>query len=166
MEIAFREEQRLRQVWIWVLCLGIAVLGWWAFLAQIAFGRPWGDDPAPDWAVWLIWVVFGLGLPFFLWLARMVVTVGPDEILIRWIPIWRRRIPIESIRSCEARTYRPIREYGGWGIRWGPSGKAYNVSGNEGVQLVLEGGKRVLIGSQRAEELAEAIESARSPADD
>lgn len=156
----------MRQAWVWLLCMGIAALAWWAFLEQIALGRPWGDRPAPDWAVWLIFFLFGLGLPAFLWHARMVVTVSPDEILIRWIPLWTRRVPISSIRSCEARTYRPIREYLGWGIRLGPSGRAYNVSGNEGVQLVLEGGERLLIGSRRMGELAEAIESLRSRADD
>ncbi len=35
-----------------------------------------------------------------------------------------------------ARKYRPIREYGGWGIRYGWNGRAYSTSGNEGVQLV------------------------------
>jgi TATA-box binding protein (TBP) (component of TFIID and TFIIIB) len=50
-------------------------------------------------------------------------------------------------------------EYGGWGIKYGRKGKAYNVSGNRGVQLVFKDGKQLLIGSQRAEELAEAISS-------
>jgi hypothetical protein len=36
---------------------------------------------------------------------------------------------------------------------------AYNVSGNRGVQLELVSGKRILIGSQQAEELAAAIEA-------
>ena len=40
-------------------------------------------------------------------------------------------------------------------------GKAYNVSGNEGVQLELTNGKRILIGSQRADELADAIKRAK-----
>ena len=62
----------------------------------------------------------------------------------------------------EARTYRPILEYGGWGIRYTMGrGWAYNVSGNQGVQLELASGKRILIGSQRAEELARAIGEAK-----
>jgi hypothetical protein len=39
-------------------------------------------------------------------------------------------------------------EYGGWGIKYGKMGKAYNVSGNRGVQLEFTDGKRLLIGSQ------------------
>jgi hypothetical protein len=37
-------------------------------------------------------------------------------------------------------------------------GLAYNVSGNRGVQLELVNGKSILIGSQRAGELALAIQ--------
>ena len=59
-----------------------------------------------------------------------------------------------------AREYKPLREYGGWGIRCSlKRGKAYNVSGNKGVQLVFKNGKQLLIGSQKAEALEEAIRS-------
>ena len=75
----------------------------------------------------------------------------------------RRRFAFDDIASCEARTYRPLLEYGGWGIRWGPSGRAYNVKGNRGVQLVLSSGKRLLVGSQKAEELATAITRGKDP---
>jgi len=57
-------------------------------------------------------------------------------------------------------TYSPISDYGGWGIRYGSIGKAYNVSGNRGVQLELLNGERILIGSQKPEELAAAIDLA------
>jgi hypothetical protein len=36
---------------------------------------------------------------------------------------------------------------------------AYNVSGDRGVQIELLNGKRLLIGSQRAEELWQAIQA-------
>jgi hypothetical protein len=39
---------------------------------------------------------------------------------------------------------------------------AYNVRGDRGVQLVLRDGRRVLIGSQRADELAKAIAEAKA----
>jgi hypothetical protein len=40
-------------------------------------------------------------------------------------------------------------------------GWAYNVSGSRGVQLILTNRRRVLVGSQRPEPLADAINSAR-----
>ena len=39
------------------------------------------------------------------------------------------------------------------------AGRAYNVSGREGVRLDFADGKHLLIGSQRAEELAAAIQT-------
>ena len=55
------------------------------------------------------------------------------------------------------RTYRPVRDYGGWGIRWGRDGKAYIIVGNEGLQLLLGDGEKILIGSQRPQELEAAL---------
>ena len=60
------------------------------------------------------------------------------------------------------RQYSAIREYGGWGIKgWTPKNVAYNVSGSWGVELTLRGDRRVMLGSQRPHELAEAIEVQR-----
>ena len=38
---------------------------------------------------------------------------------------------------------------------------AYNVSGDRGVELTLKDGRRVMLGSQRADELAAVIEAER-----
>jgi hypothetical protein len=58
------------------------------------------------------------------------------------------------------RKYNPIKDYGGWGIRWGSfrKGNAYNMSGNMGLQLVFKDGKKLLFGTQRSSELDQIIE--------
>jgi len=61
-----------------------------------------------------------------------------------------------------AREYKPIREYGGWGIRYVIGGIAYNVYGNKGVQLILKNKKKVLVGTQKPEEFYQAIVKANS----
>ncbi|SDL02555.1 hypothetical protein SAMN04487898_11451 [Pedobacter sp. ok626] len=57
------------------------------------------------------------------------------------------------------RTYSPLGEYGGWGIRYSMSGQgmAYNVSGNKGLQLELNNGKKILIGTNNPTELEAAL---------
>ncbi|HEX2052296.1 MAG TPA: hypothetical protein VHJ78_01040 [Actinomycetota bacterium] len=96
-----------------------------------------------------------------LWLRNIELQtqVSDEEIHLRFRGLFKsRRVPISSIRRAQARTYRPIAEYGGWGIRYGGSrGWAYNMSGKEGVHLDLDGSKGLLIGSQKAQELVEAI---------
>jgi len=112
-------------------------------------------------------VVFGIGVPtaitalFFL--LKLETEVRSDGLYVRYFPFHIRfkRFAADELSEYYARKYKPIREYGGWGIRCGlfGKGKAYNTSGNKGVQLVFKNGKRLLIGSQKAEELENAIRS-------
>jgi hypothetical protein len=160
----FHEEQQFRQPWVWLLLLVIAL--WLTVMfadgiyTQLYLGQAWGDRPMSDTAL-VVSAAFSLsitaGLALLFYRLKLTTEVGPDGIDIRFFPLTRRRIYFDSISSCKARTYRPIREYGGWGIRFSRKGKAYNVSGNRGVQLEFKQGRPLLIGSQRADELAEAI---------
>jgi hypothetical protein len=64
-----------------------------------------------------------------------------------------------EIKSIQLRKYKPIREYGGWGIRFSfTEGKAYTIKGDEGIQLVLNSGKKFLIGTQKTKELRNYLE--------
>ncbi|MFN2202162.1 MAG: DUF6141 family protein [Caldilineaceae bacterium] len=159
--VRFREEQRFRGPWLWLIIAFVAGLQWWGFYRQIVLGKPWGNNPAPDWMMVLLWLAFGIGLPLLFFLFELVVTVNASAVEIRFSPVVRRTIPLTEIAKVEARTYAPLKEYGGWGIRVGLSGKrAYNISGNEGVELTLTDGRKVLIGSKRSKELAQIIASA------
>ena len=97
-----------------------------------------------------------LGVCLF-YLLELTVTVYVDRIRVRFTPLYRKSIALRDVRRCQARTYRPLLDYGGWGIRRGRRGWAYTVSGKWGVDLVLADGRSLLIGSQRAEELSAAI---------
>ena len=157
---SFSETQRFTQLWLWALVLLVTALGWWAFTEQIIFGSEFGTNPATHSVLWVIFVLFGLGFPVFFRSLKLVTKLRDDHVYLRYYPIYRRRILYTDIKSVSTRQYRPIVEYGGWGIRWSPAnGMAYNVSGNMGVQLELTNGKHLLIGSQRAEELEQAIKS-------
>jgi len=90
---------------------------------------------------------------------RLSTTVTRDGIRIKGLWFVNRTIRFDEIETAAMREYKPLVEYGGWGYRIGPAGKAYNAQGNEGVQLTLKDGKRILIGSQRAMELAHSISS-------
>ncbi len=157
----FYEEQRFRQPWLLILIFFLAAMSWYVFFQQIIGGNPFGTNPAPDGVVWGLWAVFGIAFPLFFLALRLTTEVRQDSIHIRFIPGHRPIIRLEEIKSVEVREYRPFREYGGWGIRYSSQyGMAYNVSGNKGVQLELVSGKRILIGSQGPERLANALREA------
>jgi len=161
----FVEVQEFRQRWIWLMVIGvsallIALFGFGIF-TQLVKNQPWGDKPMSDAALVVtsvITIVFSVGLPFLIRYARLEVKVGPEALEINFRPFATRRISYKDILSVETKTYRPIWDYGGYGVRWAPGrGIAYNVSGNRGVLLRLSDGKRILIGSGQPEALADAI---------
>ena len=110
----------------------------------------------------VIAIVFGLGFPVLFYILNLTTEVRGDGIYYRFFPFHLsfRRIAFAELAKCEVRDYSPLKDYGGWGIRHGSKGKAYNVSGNRGVQLEMKSGDNLLFGSQRPEEFAEAIEVA------
>jgi len=159
--VFFREEQRFRQWWIWLIVVGIAVMSWWGFIQQIVLKRPFGTNPGPDWLMWLLLVVFGIGFPLMFLRMKLISEVKQASIHIRYWPFVDRDILFTDIERYQARTYNAIKEYGGWGVRkWSDSKVAYNISGNEGVELILKDGCLVMIGSQQAESFAHAIAEA------
>ena len=162
-ESLYSEVQRPNQWWVWTLTVVITILAWWIFVDQIILGNPFGSRPAPDWVVWLVGILFGVLLPLLMITINLKTLVTGDRIVLRYFPLHTRTVKLADIDSCVAREYRPMREYGGWGIRFGFGyGMAYNVYGNRGVQLELKGGKHLLIGSQRADELMDVINKARA----
>jgi len=169
----FREQQQFRQPWLWLLfaCIStpiVALLGYGVY-QQLVLGKPFGDNPMND--TMLVLVSAGMLLLHttviaLFWFARLDVDVTRESIEIQFRPFHRapRKIAMHQITDARARKYSAIGEYGGWGIRVGLQGRAYNVAGDEGVQLTLADGKRILIGSQRSRELEEAIRQARTMA--
>jgi hypothetical protein len=147
----FEERQRFRQPWLWAVMLGVAS----AATASVALAVSTGQ--ASHWVV--LFLAGPAVLVYLLYRLELEVRVDDETLSIRFAPLSRKRIPLATIASCEPRTYRPLVEYGGWGIRYSLSGKgwAYNVSGNRGVQLVLTDGSRILVGSRRPSDLADAL---------
>lgn len=172
--VVFHEEQRFRQGWIWILILLplvtlLPIFGFGLY-QQFVLERPFGNQPLSDAGLVAVSLA-ALGIPLLvvvlLWRSVLLTDVTSTELRAQLKPFHLRPrvFPLHEIESAEARRYSPIAEYGGWGLRMGwraGSGWAYNVSGDEGVQLTFRDGKKLLIGSQRASELAAAISRSRS----
>ena len=119
----------------------------------------------PPWLV-LVATLVGVGLLIILLGSSLRTDVHDDAVYVRYFPFHAkpRRLPYGDIQSCAARTYDPIREYGGWGLRGSAHDRAWNMRGKQGVQLVFHDGTRLLLGSQHAETLADAINAAKAGA--
>lgn len=139
----FKETQRFTQWWLWLILLGTWCSMIYAFLQ---------DPPKTNVAYWVTWLI-ALGLPILFWQMRLITRMTDEGIYVRFIPFHLKEqfYPWDSVESAHVRTYSPLREYGGWGIKYGfnGQGKVYNVAGNQGLQLVFKSGEKLLIGTQK-----------------
>ena len=160
--LPFKETQRLNQVWVWLI-LGLVNLALiWMLITQLVLGQPVGDNPAPDGFLILV-VAVGIFMSGVVISMRLETEINEQGIHYRFFPLIRtfKSISFDELQEPSVRKYRPIVEYGGWGFRIGlrGTGKALNMSGNQGLQLVFKDGKRLLIGTQEPEALREALAS-------
>ena len=150
---SYSEKQRFRQWWIWLSILISPAFFLGVVLQQIILGSP------VDYAMVILATILLGGLPLFIYITGLDTEVTDCGVCIRFRPFHRKWIVFgfDSIRKAETSTYSPLKDYGGWGIRYGWKGKAYNVSGNKGVMLTLTDEKNVMIGSSNHEALCSAI---------
>jgi hypothetical protein len=120
-------------------------------------GSVWFEETQwfSSWIYVLVSVVFLILLGVLT--LHQTTTVGTDGVTVRFSFLYSSRIPFTEIAHAEAVAYRPIRDYGGWGIRGFGRRRALNTRGNQGVLLTRADGSTVLIGSQKPRELLAAL---------
>jgi hypothetical protein len=156
--ILFEEVQQFKQKWLEGLMLAVNTL----LIATYFFTTFVTAQTPPEANPGLIAAILLCGLiTFLLKRLKLISQVTTEGIQIRFSPLQSRFLLYrwEDIEHLSVRTYNPLLEYGGWGIRFGPSGNAYNVSGNVGLQLVLRGNHKLLIGTTKASELIELLQN-------
>lgn len=162
----FREDQNFAW-WVYVLLALIA--------SSAALGLAWIVRASGESSLLLssiqlpLFLLVGLGLPTILVVGvlHMTTVVTPTEcrVWFGWVPTLRHAVDLGDIRSIEVVTYNPLRESRGWGVHININGeRVLNARGNRGVRLRLADGGRLLIGSQRPEELARVLDQARQAA--
>jgi len=154
------------------LYIAIPIVLWLAFMVfavielynYLNFGTPLGDEgeEMPMGIFIGIMILMSLTFGFLLFMVlrlQLKVTVSESGIYFEMPPFKKpTTLKPEEIESAFVRKYYPIRQYGGWGWR-GIKDKAYNVSGRWGIQIVLKNKKRILLGIQKHEDAARALES-------
>lgn len=126
---SFTESQRFRQGWLWAIILGVTAL---TLLAPAGKFR------------WLSY----LTLLFVAW--RLDTRYDQAGIHYRVWPFIRWR----TIDWADVST-ATVTQYGfvGYDIRWNFGEWIYNVTGNQGLRIKTIPNKRILLGTQRPDEL-------------
>lgn len=159
-EILFTESQRFKQWWLWMILLGINGLFLFGVYQQVIGGQQFGDKPMSDTEL-LIITGLTLLLAFLFINFRLDTIIKRDGIYVRFFPFHMtfKHYNWNNLTKSFVRQYSAISEYGGWGLRFGlfGKGKAYNVSGNKGLQLEFNNNKKLLIGTTKPDELTKIL---------
>jgi len=164
--LLFRERQRFNQTWLFIIVIlsGMlpAVIVFMMFLGNLKSDTPMtvGDVQSAI----LLSLLLTTGMILFLRIMMLEVKITTDsELYYKFSPfqIKYRLLKPADIKSYQVKEYKPLAEYGGWGIRYGgPSkGTAYTVSGNIGVYFEMVNGKKLLIGTQKQHEFLSVLNS-------
>lgn len=150
------EKQKFSNIWLWLLLLLINFWMLYAVIQQLIFKIPVGSNPAPDLGLVVAFLTTFSILVLFK-IMYLKVLGNKTTLTIIFFPFVRKEIPIKDIQRVEVVTYNSLMEYGGWGIRYGGQGWAYNVGGNHGLRITLHNGKSILVGIRNKEQFENYI---------
>ncbi|WP_240007050.1 hypothetical protein [Pseudaquidulcibacter saccharophilus] len=88
---------------------------------------------------------------------NLETKIDAKNISLKIPVLLKTKIAVADIISAEQFSYSPLRDFGGWGIRYGKGGIMYNANGNQSVKLVMKDGKIIYIGTQKPEALINAL---------
>ena len=151
--VLFRETQMLAPGWLFPAMAALfSVIG---LVAVLFFREPLRLEGFLETTLFLV------APPLFVLLFRLVrmdTEIDEEGIHVRFAPFVRKSFLFREIVNLHIRKYRPLVEYGGWGIKgWKRSNRAYTLKGNQGLQLELANSDRVLIGTCKPEELGRLV---------
>lgn len=140
----FLENQRFNQWWLALYALVLAVILIGIYKNTEGFTSFYSPVPV----LILLAAIIPIGL--ILW-THLETRIDNEGIRVKYIPFGfsEKFFSWKEIEKCYVRKYNPLLEYGGWGMRSFGRKKAYNVSGNLGIQIVTRDKKNFLIGTSQ-----------------
>jgi hypothetical protein len=153
MKMYFCETQKFNQLWLWILLFFIASSPFYGVYEQSKLISEITYKSLFDEIVFSMCMSFGLLL--LVYSIRLETNIDSEAVRIYFFPFVRKDFLFEDIKEMEVLDYGFI---GGWGIRfWTKYGTVYNIKGTKGLRIVLKNGKKYLIGTQKPEQLKEAL---------
>ena len=159
-DILFEETQRFKPSWILLILMCIYVPVIVILLYQSVTGKQLNDKIITNSDLLIITIAAVLIILLFQSM-KMVTIIKKEGIFVRFYPfhLSYRQYSWDMIAQAFVRQYNPVAEYGGWGLRFGMfgKGKAFNVSGDKGLQLIFTDDSKLLIGTQKPDELSKVL---------
>lgn len=160
--MTYYRETQAAWLWLYALLLGV---GFFSVVLPLWTGIRDGEALFSS-----LFMTAGIGiitLPLVLNLLCLRTEVQRERVYITLgllFPMMWRRIPLDTIEAVQVVRYRPLRDAGGWGYRWGKyDGRwcwYYTMRGNRGVLVRTCDHRQHIIGSREPEVLARALQEA------
>ena len=144
----FEENQRFTQWWLLLLLAIVA-----GIILKAVYEETNGFKEADN-PLFILFIVFSGLIPIVLLLGIQLQTrIDTKGITVKFHPLGftKKHFAWNEILDCYVKKYSPLKDYGGWGIRGFGGKRAYNVSGNLGIQIVTVNNKKFLIGTRQPE---------------
>lgn len=151
----FLEKQFIRRWWLIMLVLAVILI-----VVGTAYYSSKEAAEQTALVVSIISLLIAFPIVFALLFLRLDTRIDEKGIYTYFRPFGftRKFFAWNDITNCYVRKYSPLKEYGGWGLRGlGSMSKAYNIAGNQGIQITTKQGKKFLIGTQEPENAQNTI---------
>lgn len=115
--------------------------------------QSWGKSP------WISILTLAGAAAAFLFYGGIRVLVTREQITVTLglLGLKLLSLPLGEVAEARVHKFSPLKDFGGYGIRFNREMKAYFLRGNTGVKLTTRVGKKYLIGSDTPEKLEAAI---------
>ena len=156
----FVEEQKFTQLWFHVILLMSFIVPV-ILVIKDYINSSRDNESSITLIIVLVSVIFVYGFIFSL---KLKTRIDENGIQFQFIPFHfvTKSITWSEIDKVYVRKYNAITEYGGWGMKGGilwrkSKSIAYNVKGTSGLQFELKNGKKILIGTQKEDEIKKVL---------
>ncbi|TCP24250.1 hypothetical protein EV195_10652 [Tenacibaculum skagerrakense] len=154
----FKEEQRFTQLWI------IVVLVMSSIVPLVLSIRAYNNNEMSLKEVIISASSIILLSFLFIFVFKLTTKIDEKGVHYKFSPMHFsfKLIKWNEMEKVYTRKYDALSEYGGWGCKGGifwkkENGVAYNVSGDEGLQIITKEGKKILIGTQQINKVNQCI---------
>ena len=148
-QLLFLEQQYFRQWWLIVLLASLFVPNIYLIVVS----------KTSDWFNYLF--LGGLGLfTFWFFSLNLKTTITNSQINVTFDFLFfkhQKTFYVQDIKDILVLQYNPLLDCGGWGIKFWKNGRAYNIAGNKGFEIILNNGEKYLIGTQLLDQVKKII---------
>jgi len=157
----YKEIQRTLPWWVYLVTIGLSLAALLFCIYLIRKSSTIGEMQVSVLGSVLI-ILIPVIIVILVMSIRLETLISSEGVSFRFFPFQMkmRHIHWTEVTNAAVRKYRPLAEFGGWGIRFNVRYKetVYTISGNMGLELELKSGRKILLGTQKPGKIEEVLD--------